>query len=125
MEITIGSHQVILKGEVLKKDIIPLSKLSDFKNENTESIEELLQNDPVKAMSATDILVEVFVVSIDNKTSREEVKAIVDEMTIPEFNDLIMKVTENMRDFEKKSPISSTSTKSSSWSENDDSPKNG
>lgn len=114
MEITIGSHQVILKGEVLKKDIIPLSKLSDFKNENTESIEELLQNDPVKAMSATDILVEVFVVSIDNKTSREEVKAIVDEMTIPEFNDLIMKVTENMRDFEKKSPISSTSTKSSS-----------
>lgn len=122
--VTIGSFEFVLKCDILKKDIVPLSKIEKIEQENLAN-EDALTNDPELAVRAMDILIDVFVVSIDGKSEKKEIRDVVENMLAAEYGELTRAITSNMAEIEKKSENSTTSTKPSSTVEAADSQKNG
>ncbi|MFB0964146.1 MAG: hypothetical protein QMC36_00275 [Patescibacteria group bacterium] len=122
--VTVGSFEVVLKCDILKKDIVPLSKIEKIEQENLAN-EDALTNDPELAVRAMDILIDVFVVSIDGKSDKKEIRDVVENMLAAEYGELTRAITSNMAEIEKKSENSTTSTKPSSTAEAEDSQKNG
>lgn len=60
---TIGSHEIVLKDAIIKKDIVPLSKLEKIYK---TSIENGVVTEDAEAMVAmNDLLIEIMVLSID------------------------------------------------------------
>lgn len=108
-KINIGAHTVELKSQIVKKDIIPLSKLQKIYDESQSGAEANAET----MVEMNDLLIEIMVVSIDGKTDKKEIKNIVDDMPIPDYTEISRLISESMQEFQKKSEISSMSTSAS------------
>ncbi len=108
-KINIGAHTIELKSQIVKKDIIPLSKLQKIYDESQSGAEANAET----MVEMNDLLIEIMVVSIDGKTDKKEIKNIVDDMPIPDYTEISRLISESMQEFQKKSEISSTSTSAS------------
>ena len=108
---TIGTHEIVLKEAIIKKDIVPLSKLEKIYK---ASIENGAVTEDAEAMVAmNDLLIEIMVLSIDGVSDRTKVKDIVDNLSVPEYTELSRCISEKMNELQKKSEISSTSMSAS------------
>lgn len=108
-KINIGAHTIELKSQIVKKDIIPLSKLQKIYDESQSGAEANAET----MVEMNDLLIEIMVVSIDGKTDKKEIKNIVDDMPIPDYTEISRLISESMQEFQKKSEISSMSTSAS------------
>lgn len=108
--IKIGSHEIQIKSQIIKKDIVPLSKLQKIYDSANKEGQEI---DAETMVTMNDLLIEIMVVDIDGATDRKEIKAIVEQMSVSEYTDLSRVISEFMQKFEKKSEISSMSTSAS------------
>jgi len=108
-KINIGAHTVELKSQIVKKDIIPLSRLQKIYDESQSGAEANAET----MVEMNDLLIEIMVVSIDGKTDKKEIKNIVDDMPIPDYTEISRLISESMQEFQKKSEISSMSTSAS------------
>ena len=96
MEITIGKHQIILKDELQRKDIIPLGKIDKLKQRfgditHEEFIAEI-EKDMEVFIEFTDLLIRIWVISIDGEEDTDKIIKAVNSFSFEDSNELMLKI---------------------------------